>query len=101
MRTEPDARPRGTMSAEIATQDVMAPGESPDRWFAVLHGIFGSGRNWASVARRVVRARPEWGAVLVDLREHGESVGFEPPHTLDRAAGTWICWRATGRCERW
>lgn len=74
------------MTAEIATQDVVAADASPDRWLAVLHGIFGSGRNWASVARRVVRARPEWGAVLVDLREHGESVGFEPPHTLERTA---------------
>jgi pimeloyl-ACP methyl ester carboxylesterase len=37
--------------------------------------------------RRVIRERPEWGAVLVDLREHGGSIGFEPPHTLEATAG--------------
>lgn len=52
------------------------------RWLYVLHGIYGTGRNWASFARRLVARRPEWGAVLVDLRLHGRSPGFEPPHTL-------------------
>jgi pimeloyl-ACP methyl ester carboxylesterase len=52
----------------------------------VLHGIFGAGRNWASVARRFVADRPEWGAVLVDLREHGRSQGFPPPHSVEACA---------------
>ncbi len=65
---------------------VTAPGASPARWLYVLHGIFGAGRNWRSVVQRVVRARPEWGGVLVDLREHGRSTGFPPPHTLAAAA---------------
>lgn len=52
------------------------------RWLYVLHGIYGTGRNWASFARRLVAARPGWGAVLVDLRLHGHSPAFEPPHTL-------------------
>jgi esterase len=52
----------------------------------MVHGIFGSGRNWASIARRLVRARPDWGVVLVDLREHGNSSGFPPPHTLRACA---------------
>jgi pimeloyl-ACP methyl ester carboxylesterase len=51
-----------------------------------LPGIYGAGRNWASVARRVVKDRPEWGAALVDLRQHGASQGFPPPHTLAAAA---------------
>lgn len=55
---------------------------SARRWLYVLHGINGTGRNWASFARRLVAARPEWGAVLVDLRLHGHSQGFEPPHTM-------------------
>jgi pimeloyl-ACP methyl ester carboxylesterase len=55
-------------------------------WLYLLHGIFGAGRNWRSIASRVVRARPPWGAMLVDLRMHGESQGFEPPHTLDACA---------------
>ena len=52
----------------------------------VLHGIYGAGRNWASVARRFVEARPDWGALLVDLRQHGGSMGFPPPHDLDATA---------------
>lgn len=59
----------------------------PERWLYVLHGIFGAGRNWASIMRRLVLERPDWGAVLVDLREHGHSSGFTPPHTVAAAAG--------------
>ncbi len=77
---------------------VAAEGADPDRWIYVLHGIFGSGRNWAGVARRLVRARPDWGAVLVDLREHGASQGFPPPHTLAAcAADLGALVRETGR----
>jgi esterase len=75
----------GVMS-QINVREVTAGGEAPERWLAVLHGIFGAGRNWASVARALVRERPEWGALLVDLREHGDSTGFPPPHTLERTA---------------
>ncbi|HEX9106261.1 MAG TPA: alpha/beta hydrolase [Longimicrobiales bacterium] len=64
-----------------------SPEARPTQWLYVLHGIFGAGRNWASIVRRVGRARPEWGGVLVDLREHGRSRGFPPPHTLAAAAG--------------
>jgi pimeloyl-ACP methyl ester carboxylesterase len=53
-----------------------------------LHGILGSGPNWRTFAKQVVAERPEWGAVLVDLRLHGESQqGFAPPHTIAAAAG--------------
>lgn len=72
--------------AELSTREVRAEDESPERWLAVLHGIYGAGRNWASVAQSVVDRQPEWGAVLVDLRQHGESQGFAAPHTLDRVA---------------
>ncbi len=65
---------------------ITAPARTPARWLYVLHGIFGAGRNWASVMRRLVRTRPDWGAVLVDLREHGRSLGYPPPHTLAAAA---------------
>jgi esterase len=67
-------------------ETVTADGARPDRWIHFLHGIFGAGRNWASVARRLVRARPGWGAVLVDLRGHGASQGFPPPHTVAACA---------------
>lgn len=51
-----------------------------------LHGILGTRANWRGIARRFVEARPKWGAVLVDLREHGESLGIAGPHTLRAAA---------------
>lgn len=75
------------MSDSILHHELLtAPGATPERWLFVLHGIYGAGRNWASLVRQVVRERPEWGAVLVDLREHGGSQGFPPPHTLEAAA---------------
>lgn len=52
----------------------------------VLHGIFGRGRNWTTIARRVSRRRPEWAHLLLDLRQHGESPDLAPPHTVDATA---------------
>ncbi len=51
-----------------------------------LHGILGTGSNWRSVARRFVAARPDWAAVLVDLPEHGGSVGQGEGASLQSAA---------------
>jgi len=65
----------------VASRDV-----DPTSWLYLLHGIYGSGRNWGNLARRLVQERPEWGVILVDLRLHGGSVGFEPPHTLRACA---------------
>ncbi|HEV2150014.1 MAG TPA: alpha/beta hydrolase [Longimicrobiaceae bacterium] len=78
-----EARPQPPI---LAHSRVVAEGRTPERWLLVLHGIYGSGRNWGTVARRVVDARPEWGALLVDLRMHGGSQGFAPPHTLEATA---------------
>jgi pimeloyl-ACP methyl ester carboxylesterase len=36
----------------------------------IAHGLFGSGRNWGSLAKRLARARP---VVVVDMRNHGAS----------------------------
>src|SRR5262245_8884848 len=66
---------------------VAPDGGAPRGWLLLLHGILGSGANWRTIARRVVTARPELGAVLVDLRMHGRSQGAPPPHTIDTAAG--------------
>ena len=63
-----------------------ASGETPHSWIVFLHGILGSGANWASFARRFVEARPDWGALLVDLRLHGRSAAGENPHTVNTAA---------------
>jgi len=38
------------------------------------------------VARRFVRERPQIGVRLIDLRQHGNSQNFEPPHTIEAAA---------------
>jgi len=72
--------------AELAITEVTEDGSEPDRWVALLHGIYGAGRNWRSVARSLVAARPDWGALLVDLRQHGGSAGFPSPHSVEAAA---------------
>ncbi len=75
------------MSApDLAHERVAAAGAAPAAWLYVLHGIYGAGRNWGSVARALVERRPDWGAILVDLRGHGESPAFAPPHTVAAAA---------------
>jgi pimeloyl-ACP methyl ester carboxylesterase len=56
------------------------------QWMLFTHGIYGMGRNWNAVARKVVASRPGWGAVMVDLREHGASIGHQRPHTIEAAA---------------
>ncbi|MDB4945081.1 MAG: putative hydrolase, alpha/beta fold family [Labilithrix sp.] len=69
--------------AVLTPPDVPAPG----KWLFFLHGILGTGANWRSFAKELIKADPTWGAVLVDLRLHGESLtGFPPPHTLAAAA---------------
>ena len=64
---------------------VEAAGSSPTRQLLILHGIYGAGRNWGRVARWLVRARPQWRCVLVDLPAHGRSPAREP-HTLRACA---------------
>lgn len=61
--------------------------ERPEKAFLFLHGILGRGANWRGMARALVEARPEWAAVLVDLRHHGDSLSFPPPDDLEAAAG--------------
>ena len=68
----------------VRSEDRGAP---PAGRLYLLHGFFGSGRNWSAIARGIVRARPDWEAVLVDLRLHGDSEGAQPPHTV-RACGS-------------
>jgi pimeloyl-ACP methyl ester carboxylesterase len=65
---------------------VVAAAARPAGYLYVLHGIMGSSANWRTFARKLVQRRPEWGVVLVDLREHGRSQGAPPPHTVSTAA---------------
>ena len=71
---------------ELATEEVRPAEGAPGDWAHFLHGIFGAGRNWRSTARRLVRARPDWGGLLLDLRLHGDSRPAPPPHTLEACA---------------
>lgn len=60
---------------------------APSKWLFFVHGILGAGANWRTFAKDIIKADPTWGAVLVDLRLHGESLtGFAPPHTLSACA---------------
>ncbi len=61
-------------------------GATPTRWMLFLHGIFGMGSNFRSFAKALAARVPDWGFLLVDLRGHGASQGFQPPHTLAAAA---------------
>jgi pimeloyl-ACP methyl ester carboxylesterase len=64
----------------------IARSAAPARWLALTHGIYGAGSNWRSVARKLTERRPEWGVVLVDLRQHGRSEPGAPPHTIAACA---------------
>ena len=66
--------------------EIKAPGSSPERWALLLHGIYGAGRNWASVFRKMVQDRPDLGVLTVDLRGHGDSPALSPPHTVEACA---------------
>lgn len=65
---------------------IVPDGVAPLHFMLFLHGILGSGANWRGFARRLVTGAPEWGAILVDLRMHGASQSFPPPHTVEAAA---------------
>jgi len=70
----------------LAHSLVTAKAADPDRFMLFVHGILGTRANWRGIARRFVEARPGWGVVLVDLREHGDSLGLPAPHTVVAAA---------------
>ncbi|MBL8920240.1 MAG: alpha/beta fold hydrolase [Myxococcaceae bacterium] len=67
-------------------ETLQAPGSSPTKALVLLHGILGQGTNLRTLARRFVEARPQWLAVLVDLRAHGRSQGVEGEDSLVTAA---------------
>ncbi|MBW2190787.1 MAG: alpha/beta hydrolase [Deltaproteobacteria bacterium] len=70
----------------LAHSIVTARSTDPEQYMLFLHGILGTRANWRGIARTFVEARPAWGAVLVDLREHGDSLGMPTPHTVSAAA---------------
>ncbi len=73
--------------ARLHHERITAGERTAAAWLLLTHGIYGAGGNWRAIARKLVERRPDWGVVLVDLRQHGRSEGGEPPHTLDAVAG--------------
>jgi pimeloyl-ACP methyl ester carboxylesterase len=67
-------------------QLIAGPAGEPEQLCVLLHGVFGMGTNFRTLATRLAAALPGWGMVLVDLRGHGQSQGFDGPHTLAAAA---------------
>jgi pimeloyl-ACP methyl ester carboxylesterase len=61
-------------------------GAQPEQAIAFLHGILGRGVNLRTIARRLVEARPNWSAWLVDLRGHGRSPKGTPAPSIEAAA---------------
>lgn len=61
-------------------------GEAPQAWAVIAHGIYGAGGNWRTIAKQLVEKRPDWGCILIDLRQHGRSEPGDPPHTLAACA---------------
>src|SRR5207302_9055678 len=55
--------PRGVMTVPLTAVEY---GEGPP--LAILHGLFGSGRNWTSIAQRLAK---QHRVVTLDLRNHG------------------------------
>jgi len=74
------------MTARLHYERIARSDQTPTRWLAMTHGIYGAGSNWRSIARKITERRPEWGVVLVDLRQHGKSDAGEPPHTVAACA---------------
>jgi pimeloyl-ACP methyl ester carboxylesterase len=71
---------------QLHVETVKAAGATPGQQLVLLHGILGQGTNLRSLARRFVEARPDWAALLVDLRAHGQSQAVEGDDTVVAAA---------------
>ncbi|HMO07748.1 MAG TPA: alpha/beta fold hydrolase [Paracoccaceae bacterium] len=67
----------------LVTQRHDPPGPATQPPLLIVHGLFGSGRNWGGVARRLARDR---AVVTVDQRNHGESPRLSTQTYPDMAA---------------
>lgn len=74
------------MTARLHHDRITHGDAAPAAWLALTHGIYGAGGNWRAIARKLVERRPDWGVILVDLRQHGRSPAGDPPHTVEAAA---------------
>lgn len=65
----------------LETQTFGAAGALPP--IVIVHGLFGSGRNWGVIAKRLAESRQ---VVTVDMRNHGESFRAESQSYPEMAA---------------
>ncbi len=63
-----------------------APAAGAPHTGLLLHGILGSARNLRTLATQLSARLPRWQWLLVDLRNHGDSRGAPPPHTVAACA---------------
>ncbi len=56
--------------------------DQPGTPLVIVHGLFGTGRNWGVIARRLATARP---VIAVDMRNHGDSPRFATQSYADMA----------------
>ncbi len=63
---------------------ILHPAETPSALppLVIAHGLYGSGRNWGGIARRLARAQD---VVAVDMRNHGTSPRFATQSYADMA----------------
>jgi len=72
---------------------------SAGRCILVLHGILGSGANWAGFARDLVAIPGDHSVVAVDLRHHGRSESGDPPDTVGACVEDLLAWVAENGIE--
>ena len=93
--------------ATLAYDETIVPGRTPAEVGAevvpplttaiVVHGLFGSGRNWRTPSKSLADlavsmsppGSPGWRVIMVDLRCHGKSAdvaGLNAPHDIVSAA---------------
>jgi pimeloyl-ACP methyl ester carboxylesterase len=63
----------------------------------MLHGIYGRGRNWQSIARAVAAARTDYACWLIDLPHHGESSRGSHGDTVSGLAADVADWCRAGQ----
>ena len=56
------------------------------RVIVFLHGIMGNKKNWLNFAKLWLASRPDWTAIIFDLRNHGESLKHQFPLTIEACA---------------
>jgi esterase len=68
----------------MLAHDIFAAHQDADKPpLLIVHGLFGSGRNWGAIARRLADRRMVW---TVDLRNHGTSPRADSQSYPDMAA---------------